>query len=149
LPTGFGKTLIAVLFPLILDEVNYNDTSWCKFIIGEKQLYTHFQQISPAVRHVAIIVSPLRALMSHQSKHCEQQGIKCAWIHPDLSEEELACGYILNPFPNSVCPPPQKKNPHNFYPFCIIDYSKLNQNISLQTFILSCSFCSFFFFHFR
>jgi Lhr-like helicase len=27
LPTGFGKTLIAVLFPLILDEVNYNDTS--------------------------------------------------------------------------------------------------------------------------
>jgi superfamily II DNA helicase RecQ len=56
LPTGYGKSLCFVLPPLILDVVE------------------------PGKKHIAIIISPLKALMRSQKSHFESLGIRAACV---------------------------------------------------------------------
>ena len=51
-------------------------------------------QMEPAVHHISIVVSPLKALMQGQAAEWEARGVRCAILSEDKLSDEARNGML-------------------------------------------------------
>ena len=87
LPTGFGKTWLMILVPLLMNEV------WPINTQKKGSTWSHGlsfpSQMEPSSKHNVIIVTPLHALMVHQQQRFSAGGLPGVAVSKEASMEDI------------------------------------------------------------